>query len=1174
MDIQTQFSKTSYSANLANKLQLVLFAFLIMFSLNGYGASNSVTPNEAEMMRNNLAVMVEWFLRVGSFVMLGMQSFFYLVWAASKGGVHVINLPCSFGAVQRLRYLSIHPLHFSSKLHHYLTIQTRHPIAVILGGLMLSWQPVAIAATEQLVFRDDFNTLNNDLWTITRSGGDGKSTIPDNTAVNVNNGAIRILADRTDDVAVVHSQPIKIEPNKKIKIKWRNYIHPANRYFTGGLFLYESTQNLEKDILNEAEGSTIMCYVHHFDFTYQGDWNIFFLSNMDDPNNKDAKVTPAWNQWVEEELIYDPTTGTANYSVNGETTTSKCSIPKANNAYLRLRIHSYGWWTGHYTDMDYIEVSNIDNSTVSNPGNSTSSNTTNPVAIDNSKNASQVLIYPYYTVNNGFETSYTLSNQATDYKAVKIRFRDAKLGFDALDFNAYLKPSETFKFMLKANANGNAAFFSNTATCTYPTIPSQGVLFPDFYTNRTLTEAREGYLEAIEMGNVASEKIRAQLSQGNCQIIRSSWDAGQFTQGGAESSNGYYGDTVPTGINPPTGGLQGSATLSNAVTSENYAITPVGIKNYSNKAQHYRADDSEFYLLPSLASGSNTTSINVDGIQKTWSKTSDYGFNNPDMLPPINPVATGINPYPVAHALSSQQLAIDYPGNNTITDWITTLPMRPFNVFNAGKYSLTNSQGTPIISNTITLDRSVGVLTFNNKTVLSYNKALNLGLNELVDGQLNLLPQTYYELAPVISAKVVKTIASSASKPVPAISTPTKNPTDCSGATPVFLATTGIACLPVVEVPSIFGASHYYNVELKLTSVTTSINFAVQKASEISASGSGHPNFSGTTGLLTIPSIDVPATSGTEKFRAKLALQPNSNPFAFTLTEATLLSSTVTPSTPTPAPNPVAGNCGSANGNSFSTVPSSNLCSTGSATSVSKNGSQWLWSCNGTNGGLADSCSAEVKTEPVANRRPSITAAKVIFTNPYYPGRIDPYAPHAVYTAVDPDGDQISTKVYIHAGEDRARYLGSLTDSIISASGASVTTDKIGVDLSGNYKIVWMEIRPGDQGGWGESAWIKFDVTDKSKESISLDGSTASAPTPTPTTVPVNGTCGTATHQAATALAPTTNLCTTGTQTTPNPSGNLWVWSCNGSNNGTSISCEAPRQTTTSSICNPSIDKC
>lgn len=51
------------------------------------------------------------------------------------------------------------------------------------------------------------------------------------------------------------------------------------------------------------------------------------------------------------------------------------------------------------------------------------------------------------------------------------------------------------------------------------------------------------------------------------------------------------------------------------------------------------------------------------------------------------------------------------------------------------------------------------------------------------------------------------------------------------------------------------------------------------------------------------------------------------------------------------------GVCGSANGTTTSTKPTTNLCSAGNASTVSGNG-QWTWTCTSPNGGSNASCSA------------------------------------------------------------------------------------------------------------------------------------------------------------------------------------------------------------------------
>lgn len=65
-----------------------------------------------------------------------------------------------------------------------------------------------------------------------------------------------------------------------------------------------------------------------------------------------------------------------------------------------------------------------------------------------------------------------------------------------------------------------------------------------------------------------------------------------------------------------------------------------------------------------------------------------------------------------------------------------------------------------------------------------------------------------------------------------------------------------------------------------------------------------------------------------------------------------------------PAPLPINGSCGTSNGQTVTTKPTSNLCASGTASSAS-GGGPWTWTCSGANGGTTAQCSASVVVTPV-----------------------------------------------------------------------------------------------------------------------------------------------------------------------------------------------------------------
>jgi uncharacterized repeat protein (TIGR02543 family) len=60
-------------------------------------------------------------------------------------------------------------------------------------------------------------------------------------------------------------------------------------------------------------------------------------------------------------------------------------------------------------------------------------------------------------------------------------------------------------------------------------------------------------------------------------------------------------------------------------------------------------------------------------------------------------------------------------------------------------------------------------------------------------------------------------------------------------------------------------------------------------------------------------------------------------------------------------PTPVNGACGTSNGGTFTAIPSTNYCTSGTATAVTGTG-PWSWTCSGTNGGATATCSANIQT--------------------------------------------------------------------------------------------------------------------------------------------------------------------------------------------------------------------
>ena len=268
----------------------------------------------------------------------------------------------------------------------------------------------------------------------------------------------------------------------------------------------------------------------------------------------------------------------------------------------------------------------------------------------------QVLIFPYYNVNNGFQTAINLINTTNLYKAVKVRFRESKNSNDVLDFNVYMSPNDMWTATVRLNAaTGKANVITSDETCTYPakSLLQAGVDFIDGYDSVSVADVREGYIEVIEMGVIADgagpaidgvqeaeidatgvangvvnvvagdRSIVAGLTHdsngvpADCSVVADAWGASAgstiingFARGvmaggvGVNATNALpYADIQNAGLVAPTGGLMGNSILLDTNTGAAFVAEPATVEAYASVPQHYRSDDTTNYLLPSLASG-------------------------------------------------------------------------------------------------------------------------------------------------------------------------------------------------------------------------------------------------------------------------------------------------------------------------------------------------------------------------------------------------------------------------------------------------------------------------------------------------------------------------------------------------------------------------------------------
>ena len=108
---------------------------------------------------------------------------------------------------------------------------------------------------------------------------------------------------------------------------------------------------------------------------------------------------------------------------------------------------------------------------------------------------------PYYTVRGEWVTGLHIVNTSERTQVVKVRFRRATDGMDALDFNLVLSPHDVCAGFLSRDARGAIAWSSPDASCTVPATQGNRLQMPAIYR----AGAESGYVEIIAMGAPADE---------------------------------------------------------------------------------------------------------------------------------------------------------------------------------------------------------------------------------------------------------------------------------------------------------------------------------------------------------------------------------------------------------------------------------------------------------------------------------------------------------------------------------------------------------------------------------------------------------------------------------------------------------------------------------------------
>lgn len=281
----------------------------------------------------------------------------------------------------------------------------------------------------------------------------------------------------------------------------------------------------------------------------------------------------------------------------------------------------------------------------------------------------EVLIYPYYTAQNGNDTIFSLVNTTANGKAVKVRIIEGMNSYEVLDFNLYLSPNDAWSAAITSDGAGGAKIVTADKSCTAPAIPAAGQSFRTFAIQdagpKTAARTKEGYIEVIEMGTIDPNAALSPSTvtfgkavthvagvPGNCDAIRGAWGAGGAFTGGASE------------LTANSGGLIGSAAIINVGAGTDYSFDPVVLAAFNNTVGGNHTSPGS--TLPSLANTAPRISnvfYNGNVLQSDWTL--------------INPATAGVDP--VSAVLMHQYVLNEYtvnPALNASTDVVITFPTK------------------------------------------------------------------------------------------------------------------------------------------------------------------------------------------------------------------------------------------------------------------------------------------------------------------------------------------------------------------------------------------------------------------------------------------------------------------------------------------------------------------
>jgi hypothetical protein len=316
--------------------------------------------------------------------------------------------------------------------------------------------------------------------------------------------------------------------------------------------------------------------------------------------------------------------------------------------------------------------------------------------------AGEVLIFPYYTVRNGFDTLISVTNISDRTVLAALRVREARNGRPLREFHLALAAYDVWTGAVTSDGGGGAVVRSFDRSCTAPALEAgpngstqialstagfdgSDARYPYDNGGRDLSRVQEGFVEVIQMaissyptpGHQPDSSIDSSIQYRTSIDFRTvngvhvprdcpGYQALMAYPANFDPISGLADATLPTfsSFEAPKNVLFGSATLINVGSGQAYDATPTTIQNF-------RATAPIIYMpgsgKPTLAHGdAGMTAIQFD--------RDGNLISTPNIASSVDAVST---------VLMATQLTNEFATGGTATsgartDWVVTYPTKHF----------------------------------------------------------------------------------------------------------------------------------------------------------------------------------------------------------------------------------------------------------------------------------------------------------------------------------------------------------------------------------------------------------------------------------------------------------------------------------------------------------------